>query len=173
MLALGAIAFLGYAIEGAVTDWSALFLTVVRDATPATAAVGYALFSLAMAAFRLFGDPVVARFGNRRVLVGGGLLIAAGLGLALAAPWPLVGAVGFGLVGVGAANVVPVLFSASARAPGVPPGIGVAAVATMGYTGYLFAPPILGFVAHQYGLSASIALVLAMGLGMSWLGRRQ
>ncbi len=173
VLALGAIAFLGYAIEGAVTDWSALFLTVVRDATPATAAVGYALFSLAMAAFRLFGDPIVARFGNRRVLVGGGLLIAAGLGLALAASWPLVGAVGFGLVGVGAANVVPVLFSASARVPGVPAGIGVAAVATMGYTGYLFAPPILGFVAHQYGLSASIALVLAMGLAMAWLGRRQ
>jgi len=173
VLALGAIAFLGYAIEGAVTDWSALFLTVVRDATPATAAVGYALFSLAMAAFRLFGDPVVARFGNRRVLVSGGLLIAAGLGLALAAPWPLVGAVGFGLVGVGAANVVPVLFGASARAPGVPAGIGVASVATMGYAGYLFAPPILGFVANQYGLSASIAVVLAMGLAMAWLGRRQ
>ncbi len=172
VLVLGGMALLCYAIEGAVTDWSALFLTKVRHATPTTAAVGFALFSLAMAGFRLFGDPLVAWLGNRKVLIGGGLVIAGGLGIALAAPWPLIGGLGFGLVGVGAANVVPVLFSAGARTPGVPAGVGVAAIATMGYTGYLFAPPILGFVANQYGLSASLGLVLAMGLAMAWLGRR-
>ncbi len=173
VVGLGVIILLGYALEGAITDWSALFLTSVKDAPPATAAIGFALFSLSMAGFRLFGDPIVARFGGRRVLTGGALLAAAGLGIALVAPWPLLGAVGFGLVGMGVANVVPVVFSAGARAPGVSAGVGVASVATMGYFGFLFAPPILGFIGHEYGLSASLGLVVLMGLAIAWLSYRQ
>lgn len=170
IIGLGVLAFLAYAIEGAVTDWSALFLTTVKEATPTTAASGFALFSLAMAGLRLFGDPIVMRVGSRRILVGGGLVAAIGLAIALLAPWPLVVAVGFGLVGIGTANIVPVLFSAAARTPGVAPGIGVAAIATVGYFGFLFAPPILGFIGNSFGLSASIATVLLMAAAMGLLG---
>ena len=172
VLGLGLIAFLSYALEGAITDWSALFLTTVREATPTTAAVGFALFALSMSIFRLFGDPIVARLGGRTVVAGGGLISAIGLAIALLVPWPLAGAVGFGLVGVGVANAVPVVFSAGAKTPGVSPGMGVAAVATMGYIGFLLAPPLLGFVGHEYGLTASLGLVLAMGLGIAILGLR-
>ncbi|MCB1495404.1 MAG: MFS transporter [Bauldia sp.] len=172
VVGLGFIAFLAYALEGAVTDWSALYLTSVREATPETAAIGFALFALSMSGLRLFGDPIVARFGGRAVLAGGGLLSAIGLGIALASPWPLIGAIGFGMVGIGVANVVPVVFSAGARTPGVSAGMGVAAVATMGYVGFLFAPPILGFVGHEYGLSASLGLVLVMALAIAVLGFR-
>lgn len=170
LLALGAICFFGYAIEGAVTDWSALFLTDVRGQTPADATWGLVFFSFAMATFRLFGDPIVARLGPRVVLGGGGLICAAGLLITIAVPSPLVGALGFGLVGVGAANVVPVLFSVGARAPGVPPGVGVAAIATIGYLGFLSAPPILGFIGDGFGLTTSMGLVLVMGLVMAVLG---
>jgi MFS family permease len=158
------LGFLCFAIEGAVTDWSALFLSTEKAATPTMAAAGFALFSLAMAFFRLVGDPLVARLGNQLILVGGGLLMAAGIAIALLAPWPLLGAIGFALVGLGAANVVPVVFSAAGRTPGVPPAIGVAAVVTLSYTGYLVAPPILGAVAHALGLSAALTLVLVMAL---------
>lgn len=173
VLLLGGLAFLGYAIEGAITDWSALFLTLVRDATPTTAAFGFALFSLAMTGFRHFGDPIVAKLGGRTVLVAGGVLVIAGLGLTIAIPSAYVGAIGFGLVGIGAANIVPLLFSAGARTPGVPAGMGVAAIATMGYTGFLLAPPVLGFVGHQYGLTTSLGVVLAMAVVLTVLGLRR
>ncbi len=173
VLGLGILAFLCFAIEGAVTDWSALFLTTVRRTTPEMAAIAYAAYAFAMAAVRLFGDPIVARLGGKVLVVGGGLLVAVGLLVALIAPWPVVGAAGFGLVGIGAANIVPILFSAAARTPGVPSGVGVSAVATLGYSGFLVAPPILGFAANQYGLSAALALVLVMGAAMTWLGGRQ
>jgi fucose permease len=173
VLGLGMLAFLCFAIEGAVTDWSALFLTSVKAATPVTAAIGYSAYALAMAGFRLFGDGIVARLGPKTTVVGGGALTALGLAIALAAPWPAVGAVGFGLVGLGAANIVPVVFSAGARTPGVPSGIGVSAVATLGYSGFLIAPPVLGFVADAYGLAAAMAVVLVMSLAMGVLGAMQ
>ncbi|MEO8669609.1 MAG: MFS transporter, partial [Bauldia sp.] len=128
VVGLGLIAFLAFAIEGSVTDWSALFLTNVRQASVTTAASGYALFSLAMAVCRLAGDPIVARLGDRKIVIGGGLVMAAGIAVALVAPWPLVAAVGFALVGVGAANVVPVAFSGGGTTPGVHLSVGVASV---------------------------------------------
>jgi fucose permease len=164
VIGIGLVAFLCFAIEGAVTDWSALYLSSVKGASPAMAATGFALYSLAMAFCRLVGDPVVAKLGRRTILTGGGALMALGLAFAIAAPWPLVGAIGFALVGVGAANVVPVAFSAGGQTPGVPPSVGVAAVVTLGYSGFLIAPPVLGFVAHAYGLSASLAVVLVMAV---------
>jgi hypothetical protein len=164
VLGIGVLAVLCFALEGAVTDWSALFLTSVKGASPTMAATGFALYSLAMAFCRLTGDPVVARLGSRTILIGGGLLVATGMGVALASPWPLVGALGFGLIGVGASNIVPVLFSAAARTPGVKASVGVAAVATLGYSGFLATPPILGVVADSYGLGVSLGLVLLMGL---------
>ena len=82
-------------------------------------------------------------------------------------------AVGFGLVGLGAANIVPVLFSAAAQTPGVPPSVGVAAVATLGYSGFLIFPLILGFVADAYGLTVSLAIVLLMGAAIAVLALRR
>jgi MFS family permease len=173
VLGLGLIAGLVFAIEGAVTDWSALFLTGVKVATPETAAFGFAAYALAMAGLRLVGDPIVERLGPRRIVVGGGLLCILGLAIALVSPWPLVAALGFGLVGLGAANIAPVCFSAGTRVPGVAPGVGVSAVVTMGYTGFLVFPPILGFAAELLGLAAAIGIVLAMSAAMAILGLRQ
>jgi MFS family permease len=170
VIGLGLLAFLCFAIEGAVADWSALFLATVKGAGEAAAASGYALFSLAMTICRLTGDRVVARLGARTILVGGGALMALGHALALASPWPLVGAVGFALVGLGAANVVPVVFSAAGRTPGVIPSVGVAAVATLGYTGFLIFPPILGFVGKALGLPAALTLVLLMSVVVAVMG---
>ena len=109
-------------------------------------------------------DPLT--FGSLAIV----MLIVAGLGVALASPWPLLGALGFGILGVGAANVVPVLFSRAARTPGVEANVGVAAVATFGYSGFLVTPPVLGLVADGFGLSASLGVVLLMGLVIAGLG---
>jgi MFS family permease len=164
--ALGMIAFLAFAIEGSVTDWSALFLSAVKNADVASAGVGFAAFSVAMAFFRLSGDVVVARLGPRATTVGGGMIIVAGQVLAIVAPWPALSAAGFTLIGVGAANLVPVVFSAASRVPGMPANLGVAAVTTMGYAGFLSVPPILGFVGHTFNLSVMLWLVALMGIAV-------
>jgi predicted MFS family arabinose efflux permease len=176
VLGLGFIAFLGFAAEGAVTDWSALFLSTVKHLSVAAAASGFAAFSVAMVVCRLTGDLVVARLGGFLTVLGGGLLAAAGMVIAIASPWPALSAAAFALVGVGAANLVPVVFSAAARTPGVPPSIGVAAVTTLGYSGFLIFPPVLGFIAKDWGLSTALAVVALMGLtiaAMAGAVRRQ
>ena len=166
VLGLGAITFLAFSGEGGVTDWSALYLSTVKLSTTAEAASGLAAFSVTMVVFRLTGDWLVARIGNVATIVGGGLMMAAGMIVAVAAPWPWLVAAGFGIVGIGTANLVPVAFSAAARVPGVPPGIGVAAVTTTGYAGFLVFPPVLGFIGEAWGLSASLLVVAAMGLAI-------
>lgn len=169
VLGLGAITFLAFSSEGAVTDWSALYLSTVKGSDVGMAASGVAVFSVAMVLGRLTGDRVVAALGPTVIVAGGGALISAGMLIAVAAPWPLVSAIGFGIVGIGAANVVPVAVSGAARTPGVAPGIGVASVTSMGYAGFLIVPPVLGFVAEAWGLSAALLLVAAMGVAIAAL----
>jgi hypothetical protein len=166
-LALGALALLSFGIEGSITDWSALYLATVKHASVAGAGAGFAAFSVTMAVLRLVGDPVVARLGPRKTVIGGGAIMTAGLLLAIVAPWAPVAAAGFALVGVGAANVVPVAFSGASRVAGMPSNLGIAAVTTMGYVGFLATPPVLGLVAHTFGLSASMAVVALMSAAVA------
>ena len=167
VLGLGIICFLAFAGEGAVTDWSALYLSTVKNSSLSASASGFAAFSVAMVVCRLAGDPVVARLGGFLTIVGGGALMAVGMALTILSPWPLLSAVGFAIIGVGAANLVPVAFSAAARTPGVPPSMGVAAVTTLGYSGFLVFPPVLGFIAQDWGLSVALSVVALMGLAIA------
>ena len=172
LLGLGALAFLGLLAEGAMGDWSAVYLHDTLAAAPAVAATGFAVFSLAMAAGRLAGDRLVDGFGAGRVVRVSSAIATVGLAAALLLGNPAAGIVGFGLVGLGIANIIPVLFGAAARVPGVGPGRGLAAVATTGYLGFLTGPPLIGVVADAVGLGPGLALVsaacavIALGAGM-------
>jgi len=163
-LSLGLLALLCFAVEGALVDWSALLMQERTGATPASAALGFSAFSVAMAACRFAGDRLIVRFGALRIMVIGGLAMFAGLALAVASTHFVLSAVGFALVGLGAANVVPLLIGAAGRIPGMSAGNGVAAVATLGYGGLLLAPPVLGWVA----MHSSIMVALG-GLSLSGL----
>ncbi|WP_222183128.1 MFS transporter [Geminicoccus harenae] len=163
-LALGLLAMMVMVVEGASADWSALHLIQNTGATPATAAAGFAAFSLAMAGCRFVGDAATARFGRVTVLRGGGILIALGFLVATLVPVAPLAAAGFGLIGLGAANIVPILIGAAARLPGVSPGAGVAAVTTIGYFGFLAGPPLIGLLAHGIGLAASLGLLALAGV---------
>lgn len=171
VFSFGVITFLVFAGEGGIMDWSALYLTEVLLADAATAASAVAAFSTAMVIFRLTGDWIVGRIGPLVTVVGGALLMGVGAGIAVLSPWIWPAVIGFGIFGMGAANVVPVAFSAAARTPGVPPGIGIAAVTTMGYGGFLIFPPLLGFVGRAWGLTASIAIIAAMGFAVLLFAR--
>jgi predicted MFS family arabinose efflux permease len=165
---LGILCLIAFLAEGAMLDWSAVFLRSERGFAIADAGLGYAAFSIAMSAGRLLGDRLTARMGAVRIVRHGSVLAAAGFLLACGLPWRATSLLGFVLVGLGAANVVPVLFSAAGRIPGSSTGVAIATVTWFGYAGMLAGPAMIGFVAHATslplalgGLAALLALVAA------------
>ncbi|MFD1143708.1 MFS transporter [Larkinella insperata] len=165
VLFLGLMCFAIFLAEGAVLDWSAIFLRDSKGVDAEFAGAGYAAFSVAMATMRLVGDKLVARLNSKTVVVGGSLLSALGLSIAILSPWALGALMGFMLVGLGAANIVPIFFSAAGRLPGISPTVSIAAITTMGYTGMLAGPALLGLIAQQFSLSVALgclAFLLAL-----------
>jgi MFS family permease len=159
LLGLSALAFLCMFGEGAMGDWTGIYLRSVAGAPVGLAALGFAAFSLTMTAGRLSGDAVVGRAGPLRVVRVGGAVAALGILLAVAIPVPAIAACGFGLVGLGLSNVVPVLFSAAARSNPISPGQGIAMAAALGYAGFLVGPPFIGSAADFIGLRSALLLV--------------
>jgi fucose permease len=164
LLLLGVMTFLILLTEGAMADWSAVYLRHSLSVSPELAGAGYAMFSVTMAAGRLAGDRLVTAFGPAPLLRLGGLLAATGLGTALALHQPLAALVGFGCMGLGLSNIIPLLFSAAGRTPGVSPSMAVAAVSTTGYGGFLAGPPLIGLVADWVGLPLALGLLAAFAL---------
>ena len=162
VLLLGALCFMCFLGEGAILDWSAVFLREHRGVDVAVAGVGYAAFSIAMAAMRLAGDRVTHAAGAARALRAGAALAAAGYLLAAAVPSAAGALIGFVVVGIGAANIVPILFTASGRVQGVPPGIALATVTTIAYAGLLLGPALVGFVADASSLPVAFMVIAAL-----------
>lgn len=168
VLFLGAMCFAVFLSEGAMLDWSAVFLRDMKGVAPEFAGAGYAAFSIAMATMRLLGDGIVARLSGKKVVVYGGLVAAAGLCLGIVSPWLSGSLFGFILLGIGAANIVPVFFSEGGRLPGIPPQISIPAITTMGYAGQLAGPALLGFIAYYFSLPIALgfaALLLLLVAG--------
>ncbi|MBN8893075.1 MAG: MFS transporter [Rhodospirillales bacterium] len=169
---LGALCFVSFLAEGAVLDWSAVRLRLWRGADPATAGLGYAAFSVTMAGGRLAGDALLRRWPPVLALRLGGGLAAFGF-LALAAlPWTAAGLAGCALIGLGAANIVPVLFGAAGRMPGMAPGPAISAAATPGYLGLLLGPALIGLAAQASTLPLALALVALLLAGVAAAARR-
>jgi MFS family permease len=164
LLSICAIAFCCNLIEGSIGDWSGLYLNTIKGADAAFAAGGYAMFSVAMAALRFAGGPIVERLGKKTLIAGGGVVMALGLLIVVLSPWAIGSAIGFLVVAVGAANISPVLTSTAANTPGVPSGIGVAALASAMTLGFLAGPPIIGFIAQLWGLGWGLAFVALLGV---------
>jgi MFS family permease len=164
LLALGVIAFCVLLGEGAMADWSAVYLRNVVGAGPGLAAAGYAAFSLAMAAGRSVGDALTTRLGPTRLVRAGGAVAALGLGCALVPTHPWAAIVGFAAVGAGLSTVFPTLLATAGRLPRQTPGTAIAAVSTFGYTGFLAGPPIIGFVAEAFTLRGGLSVVVLTSL---------
>ncbi|WP_129717327.1 MFS transporter [Pedobacter sp. SYP-B3415] len=156
VLFIGLMCFVLFLAEGAMLDWSALFLRDHRRMDASLAGSGYAAFSIAMALMRLLGDGLVEKFSPRKIVLWGTMVAASGFMVAVLLPWAAAGLLGFVLIGLGAANTVPVFFSAAGKIPGVPPAIALPAVTTIGYTGQLAGPALLGFVAYEFSLPIAL-----------------
>ncbi len=160
LLGLGALALCALLAEGAIGDWAAVYLRDDAEASAELAAAGFAAFSLAMTAGRLLGDRAVQRYGGPWVLSAGAGVAAALLATGLLAGGTSAMLLGLAAVGLGLANAVPILFSAAGKLTAVPPSIGIAAVSTAGYCGFLLGPPVIGLAAERFGLGTGLGLVV-------------
>jgi predicted MFS family arabinose efflux permease len=168
---IGGLCFVLFLAEGAVLDWSAVFLTSARGMNTSYAGFGYAAFALTMTVGRLTGDRVVQHLGGVKIIVLGGLCSAAGFALVAATPfWPLALG-GFALVGVGCSNIVPVLFTSVGRQTTMPENVAVPAITALGYAGILLGPAAIGLVARALSLSTAFLVVALMLLGVAASGR--
>jgi predicted MFS family arabinose efflux permease len=175
VLLLGILCFICFLAEGAMLDWSAVFLTSAHQMPTAYAGLGYAAFAGTMTIGRFLGDRIVHRFGPVTVLSAGGFIAALGFIAATLAPaWELV-LLGYALVGIGASNIVPILFTSAGRQRAMPESLALPAVSTLGYAGILAGPAAIGFVAHISSLSVAFLLLaaglVAVGIGGRWLRR--
>jgi predicted MFS family arabinose efflux permease len=159
---LGIMCFIVFLSEGAMLDWSAIFLKENRGVEEALAGVGYAAFSVAMATMRLVGDKLVSHFSGKTVVVGGSLLAATGIIIIVITPFFITSLIGFILLGIGAANIVPVFIGEGGRLKSVSALVAIPAITTMGYAGQLAGPALLGFIAHQFSLPTAFSLIAAL-----------
>jgi predicted MFS family arabinose efflux permease len=156
---LGLLAFAAMMAEGAMMDWSAVFLRFERGFTESAAGLGFAAFSVTMALGRLTGDWVVTKIGPVATIRYGSAIAAAGLLIAMAVNQGYIGLAGFALAGIGLANAVPQIFSMAGRLPGLSPGIAISAVAIFAYAGVLAGPPLIGPLAQLTSLPIALSLV--------------
>jgi predicted MFS family arabinose efflux permease len=171
VLFIGVLCFIAFLSEGAMLDWSAVYLTTIDRMEPAYAGLGYAAFAAAMTTGRLTGDRFVQRFSGRAVIMCGGLCSAAGFALTtLGASWPA-SLLGFALIGLGCANTVPALYTRVGQQSLMPEHVAVAAITTLGYAGILAGPAMIGFVAHATSLPGAFAILLVLQLAVAGGGR--
>ena len=167
---VGITAFIAFLSEGAVMDWSGVYLTAVRGMDLALAGVGFSVFSAAMLTMRFLGDRVVQRIGQRPIAVGGALLTFLGILLVMFAPVDALLYAGFFAIGIGSANIVPVFFSLMGRQNIMPIGTAVSAVSTMGYLGILAGPAAIGFVSSATNLQTAFGMLAALSIAQAAVG---
>lgn len=165
LLLVGIVAFCSSLGEGAMADWSAVYLRDVVLAQESTAALGYAAFSIAMVVIRLLGDTIATRLGAVQTARLGGGISFVGVTLAILVPSAPAVLAGFAMLGMGYAVIMPLAFGRAANDPDIPPGQAISSVATIGYGGMLLGPPIIGFVAGGTSLQVAFG-VLAVLAGL-------
>ncbi len=169
LVPVGIVAFCSSVGEGAMADWSAVFLVRIAQATEAQAALGLGVYSAAMVVARLSASRVIAHWGAVTTARIAGLVAASGLSVALLGGTLASGLLGFALLGLGYSAVIPLAFSRAANEPGVPQGRAIAGVATLGYGGMVLGPVLIGGVAQVASLPLAFGLVAVLALGISVL----
>ena len=165
LVGLGLMTFCAAWAEGSANDWLALMLADDRGASGAAAALGFAVFAVAMTGGRLVGTPVVTRFGRVPTLRWGAVVTAVGVSVLLLVPVLAVGYLGAFLWGIGIAIAFPLAMTAAGETPGRG-NSAIATVATIAYTGFLVGPPLIGAIAHSVGLDHALWLVVLLAGGI-------
>jgi predicted MFS family arabinose efflux permease len=169
MVSIGVIAFCCMMAEGAMADWSTNYMENIAKATKGIAPLGLSSFALAMTIGRLLGDNARLRFGDRRLMLVCGTVATAGLFSIVFFVHPFAVIAGLFGVGLGLSVIVPIAYSLAGHAKDLPSGVGLAMVTTVGYTGFLFGPPMIGLIAEWQNLRVALSVIGLMLLVMTFL----
>jgi len=171
VLFLGLIAFCVMLSEGSMADWSGVYLHSQIHVQGGLSAAGYTVFALSMALVRFFGEWIIGKMGTAKTVMWSGILIALGLSGVVVFENFYVAVIGFGMVGLGCATVVPIVYSAVGRIKSIPASKGLGTVTIIGFVGFLLGPPIIGFLAQVFSLRIGFIVVLLLGILISLLSR--
>jgi MFS family permease len=172
MVSIGVIAFCCMLGEGAMADWSTNYMENIARADKAIAPLGLSAFALAMTIGRFFGDGARLRLGDRKLMVLCGVVSIIGISIMLAWSNPYLVIVGLFIIGIGLSSVVPIAYSIAGNSKDLPPGVGLAMVTTVGYSGFLFGPPLIGLIANWQSLRIALLLVAFLFVVMTMLSAR-
>lgn len=174
LLVLGIFCFIVFLAEGAMLDWSAVLLKSQHGFSAATAGLAFACFSVAMAIGRFTGNFLNEKVGKVKLLQIGSLVCTTGYFCLTELPnstyFPA-SLIGSALIGLGASNVVPIIFSSAGLVSSLPPGMAIASVATFGYTGLLVGPAFIGYIADHTSLPAALCGVGLLMLPIAIFGK--
>lgn len=166
LVILGIIAFCCMMGEGAIADWSTIYMKEIVQSPTYLYAMGLTAFAALMTSGRLVGDQVRKRIRDRKILILGALLSIAGMLFTLLIDYPIIVIIGFGIVGLGLSNIVPIIYSLAGNMKKINPGVGIAMATTIGYSGFMIGPPLIGFIADASSLYYSMILLSVLFLLM-------
>lgn len=172
MVSIGVIAFCSMLGEGAMADWSTNYMENIAHADKALAPIGLSAFALAMTIGRLFGDSARAKYGDSALMVFCGSVATVGLSFAIIFVHPFAVIAGLFMVGIGLSSIVPIAYSIAGNAKGLSPGVGLAMVTTVGYSGFLFGPPLIGLMAEWQSLRIALCAIIFLFIVMTVLSSR-
>ncbi|MFM7859240.1 MAG: MFS transporter [Flammeovirgaceae bacterium] len=169
MVSIGVIAFCSMLGEGAMADWSTIYMKTVALASESLTPIGLSAFALAMTLGRFFGDNARLKLGDRTLMIRSGIIALIGMAVMLVFPNPYTAIIGFFIVGIGLSSIVPIAYSIAGNTKELPPGVGLAMVTTVGYSGFLFGPPVIGLLADWQSLRLALVVVAVLFLVMTLL----
>lgn len=159
LLVIGMVSFVAMGSEGAIIDWSGLYLKEVGFAPEALWGAGFLGFQITMTLGRFVGDAISTRIGSIKMVVLGAIIAIVGYALILSTS-TFLAITGFAVCGLGYSVLAPVLYRIGGNVKGIDSSQGISFIAGMGYTGFLVAPPILGFVAKKWSLVTCFMILL-------------
>ncbi|HLO79453.1 MAG TPA: MFS transporter [Chitinophagaceae bacterium] len=172
LMIIGIICLCCTLCEGAMADWSALYYKEVLNDPEKVSTTGFTAYAFTMAVGRFTGDRLISALRYKKVLILDGILIAAGMTLALATRIPSLVIIGFAMVGFGVSTIIPISYTIAGKSETLKPSVALAAVSTIGFTGFLIGPPIIGFVAHETGLRLALGIVVVLGASVFLLSKQ-
>lgn len=172
LMIIGIICLCCTLCEGAMADWSALYYKEIVDDVSKVSTTGFTAYAFTMAIGRFTGDKLVSALRYRKVLILDGILIAGGMLLALSTTIPALVIAGFAMVGFGVSTIIPISYTIAGKSETLKPSVALAAVSTIGFTGFLIGPPFIGFIAHETGLRIALGVVVILGSCVFLLAKR-
>jgi len=169
LLIIGFIAFGSMVCEGTMFDWSGVYFLKVIKASAHLRTLGYVCFMSAMATGRFFGDILITRFGEKKVLQLSGIIISSGLMVAVFFPFIIPATIGFLMVGFGVSSVVPISYAMAGKSKKMAPSLAIAAASSVGFIGFLMGPPLIGYIAQAISLRVSFTVIACLGASIYFM----